>query len=402
MKGTANCTTMKRLILYSLVLPFLLSALPAISPQSHPTEAVVHAVLFYSPSCGHCQYVITEVLPPIFEKYGDKLSMVGIDISQSGGHALFLNVLQYFKLEQGGVPFLVVGDTYLVGSINIPEQFPGLIDKYLAQGGLDWPAIPGLAEVINAPQPTEMPTSTPSIQSSTPMVVALSTASPTSLAPTPTPTPGLLLPGNQISHVGGNFAHDPLGNSLAVIILMGMIFSFVAAMLYFRHARGAALTRHWRWAIPILCIIGLVVASYLAYVEITQVQAICGPVGDCNTVQESEYARLFGILPIGILGIVGYVLVLLAWIIGRFTNLRKAAYATLSLFGMSVFGVLFSIYLTFLEPFVIGATCAWCLTSSIIMTALLWLSVSPGKRAYTFLFHGEKNAYKRPGSQRAF
>jgi uncharacterized membrane protein len=52
---------------------------------------------------------------------------------------------------------------------------------------------------------------------------------------------------------------------------------------------------------------------------------------------------------------------------------------------MSAFGVLFSIYLTFLEPFVIGATCAWCLTSAIIMTAMLWLSLSPGKLAFTFL-----------------
>jgi uncharacterized membrane protein len=34
-------------------------------------------------------------------------------------------------------------------------------------------------------------------------------------------------------------------------------------------------------------------------------------------------------------------------------------------------GVLFSIYLTFLEPFVIGATCAWCLSSAVIMTLLL-------------------------------
>jgi uncharacterized membrane protein len=35
-------------------------------------------------------------------------------------------------------------------------------------------------------------------------------------------------------------------------------------------------------------------------------------------------------------------------------------------------GVLFSIYLTYLEPFVIGATCAWCLTSAISMTLILW------------------------------
>jgi uncharacterized membrane protein len=69
---------------------------------------------------------------------------------------------------------------------------------------------------------------------------------------------------------------------------------------------------------------------------------------------------------------------------------------------MIAFGTLFSIYLTFLEPFVIGATCAWCLTSAIIMTALLWLSITPGKLAFTSLFYGEKHAFKRSGSQRTF
>jgi uncharacterized membrane protein len=36
-------------------------------------------------------------------------------------------------------------------------------------------------------------------------------------------------------------------------------------------------------------------------------------------------------------------------------------------------GALFSIYLTYLEPFVIGATCAWCLVvSAISVTTILW------------------------------
>jgi uncharacterized membrane protein len=34
-----------------------------------------------------------------------------------------------------------------------------------------------------------------------------------------------------------------------------------------------------------------------------------------------------------------------------------------------------SVYLTFLEPFVIGATCAWCLTSAVLMTASLAVAV---------------------------
>ena len=38
---------------------------------------------------------------------------------------------------------------------------------------------------------------------------------------------------------------------------------------------------------------------------------------------------------------------------------------------MILFGMSFSIYLTFLEPFVIGATCMWCLSSAVIMLLLL-------------------------------
>ena len=45
----------------------------------------------------------------------------------------------------------------------------------------------------------------------------------------------------------------------------------------------------------------------------------------------------------------------------------------------STFGILFSIYLTFLEPFVIGATCAWCVTSAILMTVLFVLTLRDGK-----------------------
>jgi uncharacterized membrane protein len=102
-------------------------------------------------------------------------------------------------------------------------------------------------------------------------------------------------------------------------------------------------------------------------------------------VQQSEYARLFGVLPIGILGIIGYILILFAWVGARFGQGRLATYAHLAMLGLTAFGVLFSIYLTFLEPFIIGATCAWCLTSAIITTALLWLSLVPARTAYRSL-----------------
>jgi uncharacterized membrane protein len=102
-----------------------------------------------------------------------------------------------------------------------------------------------------------------------------------------------------------------------------------------------------------------------------------------------------------VLGLLGYGLILLAWLVRRYANRRMAAYASVLILGMCALGLLFSIYLTFLEPFVIGASCAWCLASAIIMTALFWLSLLPGKSGLTFLYYGEKNVNRRKSSRRA-
>jgi uncharacterized membrane protein len=107
---------------------------------------------------------------------------------------------------------------------------------------------------------------------------------------------------------------------------------------------------------------------------------MCGPIGDCNTVQQSAYARLFGLIPIGGLGMFGYLALLaLSLVMAANQRGRLADLAGRARFGLAACGTLFSIYLTFLEPFVIGATCAWCLTSAVVMTALLWLTAAPAR-----------------------
>ena len=110
--------------------------------------------------------------------------------------------------------------------------------------------------------------------------------------------------------------------------------------------------------------------------------------GDCNAVQQSEYAELFGLIPIGVLGLVGYVLVLGAWLVARTDHNPVSDWARVGLFAGAVGGVVLSIYLTFLEPFVIGATCAWFLTSAIIVTALMWLSAGPAAESWSKLRSG--------------
>lgn len=135
--------------------------------------------------------------------------------------------------------------------------------------------------------------------------------------------------------------------------------------------------------IPVLAVAGLAVALYLTYVETTNTQAVCGPVGDCNEVQASPFAKLFGVLPVGLLGAVGYVAILVAWALGRYAKGAWSRLAPFAILGMALFGVLFSIYLTYLELFIIRAVCIWCVTSAVIMAALLALAVGPAVAALT-------------------
>ena len=169
------------------------------------------------------------------------------------------------------------------------------------------------------------------------------------------------------------------GLELAAVVMIGMIAALICVGFVFVRAwRGhGVLASPPAWVdalIPGLVIIGLGVAGYLAYVEMQAVPAVCGPVGDCNAVQTSSYAKLFGVLPVGVLGIIGYVAILVAWLWGHFRSDRLADYAPLGVLGLTAFGVLFSVYLTYLELFVIRAICMWCLASAVIMTLLMLLA----------------------------
>ena len=361
---------MKRFHVMIAVLLAGFLVMPMARAHAQVGPPVVRAVLFYSPACGHCHLVITETLPPLMEKYGSRLELIGIDVSQPNGQALFGAAIQKFGLEQAGVPFLVIGDMYLIGSLDIPEKLPGLIEMYLAQGGVEWPDVPGLRETIAASSQAEAGTAT---------APAPGTDSPASVSPMGTPDVFPAESGYPVWRQ--NFSRDPAGNTLSVITLASMLGSVAWTAAIFRRGSSNSLKEGRAWIIPILCVLGFGVAGYLAYVETAQVSAICGPVGDCNTVQQSEYARLFGFLPIGVLGLFGYTAIFAAWLVARFAKGRLAGMASISLFGISAIGTLFSIYLTFLEPFVIGATCVWCLTSAVLMTVLMLLSAGPAKMA---------------------
>jgi uncharacterized membrane protein len=178
------------------------------------------------------------------------------------------------------------------------------------------------------------------------------------------------------------FMQDAVGNGLSVLVLLLMVGSVIAVP---RLAASGKVSRKLSIAIPLVAALGVAVAGYLTYIETTGASAVCGPVGDCNAVQQSEHAVLFGILPVGLLGLLGYLVIIAAWLVAGSARSRAAEWAAVALVATALVGTVFSIYLTFLEPFVIGATCAWCLTSAVLITLLLWLSAGAGIEAWARL-----------------
>ncbi|GMV06162.1 MAG: hypothetical protein AMXMBFR53_24380 [Gemmatimonadota bacterium] len=392
--------------LFAAVLLALGSVLPA-----RAQEAVVNAVLFYSPSCPHCHEVINRHLPPLRERFGDAFVVVGVDVTTRGGQELYQATVDHFAIPEGrlGVPTLVVGPHVLVGSLEIPQQLPGIVERGLAGGGLDWPPVARLREVLAAQglldrrpdadaeaAPGEAtPPPAPSRDAATPADDTARRGARTSDAPAPGPerpqdtasapppaTPsaddsGLsaALPDEEVFETTSatpmdRFLRDPVANGVAVAVLLLLLGVLAwSTRLVLRPGSPAPVLP--RPLFPLLAAVGMGIAAYLSFVEVTGTLAVCGPVGDCNTVQQSTWAHLFGILPVGVLGLAGYVALLAAWVAARTAGEPLAGRARGALWGMAWVGTAFSAWLTFLEPFVIGATCAWCVSSALVMAVLL-------------------------------
>jgi uncharacterized membrane protein len=112
-----------------------------------------------------------------------------------------------------------------------------------------------------------------------------------------------------------------------------------------------------------LTLAGLAISGYLTYVHYAELDPVCfGGSHGCVQVQSSEYAEL-GPIPVPVLGVAGYAAIAVALALpGERARLVAA--------GLALGGFGFSLYLTYLELFVIDAICEWCVVSACLMTAL--------------------------------
>jgi uncharacterized membrane protein len=148
-------------------------------------------------------------------------------------------------------------------------------------------------------------------------------------------------------------------------------------------------TRRW-WLTTVLAVAGIAVAGYLTWVHYDTGALVCG-LGDCHTVQQSQYASV-GPIPIALLGLGMYLVILAANLLARARPDTATAAAIMS-FAVALGGAIYALYLTWLEVAVIGAICQWCVVSALLT---LLLAVLTGLGAWGALGNGGKEAETEP------
>jgi len=119
-------------------------------------EPVVRFFLFHSKTCPHCLDILENYLPGLRDKYGAQIEIRMFEISENpDNYRIMLGLEKVYGIpeEEAGVPLIFIGDRYLVGSGAIRTKLEALIDDYLAQGGVDYPSLENLPDIL-VPTPT--------------------------------------------------------------------------------------------------------------------------------------------------------------------------------------------------------------------------------------------------------
>jgi len=120
------------------------------------------------------------------------------------------------------------------------------------------------------------------------------------------------------------------------------------------------------WGAIISAVAGAAVSIYMTIYKLTDNNSMCLGSGDCATVNASKYSEVYGI-PLGVIGLIGYAGILLVLWLEKRHPLGKE-YGNLLAMGMSFAGFVYSLYLTYLELYVIKAICPFCVASAVAIT----------------------------------
>jgi uncharacterized membrane protein len=122
-----------------------------------------------------------------------------------------------------------------------------------------------------------------------------------------------------------------------------------------------------RMAIATMALIGFFIALYLSLWKLGFMGMLACGTGSCELVQTSEQAYFLK-LPVAFYGVGGYLALFVVGLVGLQPKFVHRQSITTILATLAGVGFVFTAYLTYVEAFVLGAWCRWCLVSAAIIT----------------------------------
>ena len=122
----------------------------------------------------------------------------------------------------------------------------------------------------------------------------------------------------------------------------------------------------------LLSFIGFVDATYLTISHYQHSSPNCNIISGCEDVLFSSYSTVAGV-PVALAGMFYYLTIFILTV--HYLNTKKGKTITLTS-KLTVLGLLASIYFVYLQIFVIGSFCQFCMLSAIVSTALFALGLS--------------------------
>jgi uncharacterized membrane protein len=124
-----------------------------------------------------------------------------------------------------------------------------------------------------------------------------------------------------------------------------------------------------------LALAGIFISLYLTLYKLGFIGELSCSIGSCETVNTSKWSRFLG-LPVAAWGLLFYLDVFAIAVVSTFPRFEDERVLSIVLVAEAAVGVLFSVWLTYLELFVIHAICIWCVTSALVVTAILFVSIA--------------------------
>ena len=124
----------------------------------------------------------------------------------------------------------------------------------------------------------------------------------------------------------------------------------------------------------LIALIGVFLSLYLTLFKLGYIGTLACGSGSCETVQLSKWGDFLGV-PVAAWGVGYYAILLVLAFAGVQDRYEGSVRLTKTLVFVTGAGLLFSLWLTYLELFVIHALCRWCLGSAAITFVLFGLAL---------------------------